>query len=312
MYKILLADNEGVVLDSLIHLINSRLGESCDIRTAKTARYTRVLARKFIPDIAVINVQMPGMHGFDVVREIRSYHIRCVFLTVSSYKKASFRSEVENLHILAHLVKPLSREKILPALDEAVHVVSHIHKMQEQNQHIQEKFDQAVPLLEQGLISQFFFPENTEENLAQYTAFLNIPQTCGRLVSLAFGEAPDAAGQNTRAQKDMRDASDDGLSEDALQNRIGSSVRLQRDYRKFREVLREHFPLALAGPVMGNHILFLLPCWKEETARERAEFSRSLAQLLEALEDAFENLTFLSSYSPVGPLSRLRPPVSKV
>lgn len=311
MYKILLADNEGVVLDSLIQLINGRLGESCDIRTAQTARYARILARKFMPDIVVINVQMPGMHGFDVVREIRSYHIRCVFLTVSSYKRASFRSEAESLHILAHLVKPLSREKILPVLDEAVRVVSRIHRTQEQNQHIQEKFDQAVPLLEQGLISQFFFPESAAENLAQYTAFLNIPQTCGRLVSLVFGEAPNGSGQGARAQN-TQDAPDGGLSEDALQNLIGSSVRLQRDYKKFREVLREHFPLALAGPVMGNHILFLLPCWREETAREEAEFSRSLAQLLEALEDAFENLTFLSSYSPVGPLSRLRPPVSKI
>lgn len=38
MYKVLLVDDEGIVLDSLRFIINKNFGESCDIRTAKTGR----------------------------------------------------------------------------------------------------------------------------------------------------------------------------------------------------------------------------------------------------------------------------------
>ena len=38
MYKVLLVDDEGIVLDSLKFIINKNFGESCEIRTAKTGR----------------------------------------------------------------------------------------------------------------------------------------------------------------------------------------------------------------------------------------------------------------------------------
>ncbi len=285
MYKILLADNEGVVLDSLIHLIYGRYGEACDIRVAKTPRYTRVLARKFIPDIAIINVQMPGMHGFDVVREIRSYHLKCVFITFSSAKRSLFRTEAENLHILRHLTKPLFREKILPVLEDAITIVNHSQKMSEQNHLIQEKFDQVIPLLEHGMISQMFFSDGAAEHLEQYRQFLNIPQTYGKVVTLTFGE---------------------GAETDGLQNQIGSSIRLQKEYRRFRETVREHFPLAIVGPVMGNHVALLQPCWKETaTSREEAEFSSALQHLVENLTETFDGLTFCAACSPTALMSEL-------
>ena len=112
MYKILLADNEGVVLNALINMIHSHFHENCDIRVSKTTLYTRTLARKFVPDIAIINIQMPGMRGFEVVREIRSYHLKCLFITVSASDKAYYHTESKNLNILAHLTKPLFHTSI--------------------------------------------------------------------------------------------------------------------------------------------------------------------------------------------------------
>ena len=38
MYKVLLADDEGIVLDSLKFIITKNFGEACSIRTAKTGR----------------------------------------------------------------------------------------------------------------------------------------------------------------------------------------------------------------------------------------------------------------------------------
>ncbi|MDO4345226.1 MAG: response regulator [Eubacteriales bacterium] len=298
MYKILLADNEGVVLESLAHIIYNRYGEACDIRMAKTARYARILARKFIPDIAVINIQMPGMHNFDIIREIRSYHIKCVFITVSAQNRQFYQTEAKSLNILAHLVKPLFREKFVPVLEIAAAQVVHSQKLIRQNRMIQSKFDTVVPVVEHGLIHQMFFADSYAASLNHYKTLLGISQNYGRIVSLTFGELPlppARQAQSASAEMGTGPADTGAVSKDknALQNLVGSSVHLQKDYMKFREIVKESFPLAIIGPVMGNHVLFLLPCWKEtETAKEKKEFLQSSGHLTEALEDAFDGMSF--------------------
>lgn len=284
MYKILLADNEGIVLDALIHMIYARFGETCDIRAAKTAQYTRALARKFLPDIAVINIQMPGIRGFEIVREIRSYHIKCVFITVSSYGRSAYQAEARSLNTLAHLTKPLYREKFLPVLERAAASVSRSRLRAKRHLQIQTNLDAVTPVLEHGLISQLFFPADAAANIPRYLELLNIPQNYCRMVKLTFGEP--------------------GETKNVLQNTVGSAVHLHNEYKRFRETVREYFPLAAVGPVMGNHVLFLLPYWRtDETAREKNEFSESLFQMLDALENTVGRLTFRARYGEILPIA---------
>lgn len=290
MYKVLLADNEGVVLDALSQMIYLRFGETCDIRTARTARHLRALARKFLPDIAVINVQMPGLHGFDVVREMRAYHRNCVFITVTSYGKAAYQSEARSLNIFRHLKKPLYRDTFLPVFEAAVAKVALARKHKKRSLRIQADFDAAVSVLEQDLIGCLFFRDGLSDILPRYLELLNLPQPYGRLVTLTFGELPE------KAEKEKK--------EGALQNQIGSAVHLHIRYPRFRETVREHFPLAVIGPVMGNRVLFLLPHWREaETPRERGEFLSALQALCEQLEAAIGRLAFFASYDPILPMA---------
>lgn len=321
MYKILLADNEGVVLNALINMIHSHFHENCDIRVSKTALYTRTLARRFVPDIAIINIQMPGMRGFEVVREIRSYHLKCIFITVSASDKAFYHTESKNLNILAHLTKPLFREKVLPVLDTAISMVAHSQKRQQQNRMIQERFDAAVPVVEHGLINQLFFSDSYAKSLKQYKTLLGIPQNYGRTVTITFGElppnadipAPAVSSVQTGAAGNYDRAAARALlqqKKDALQNPVGSAVHLQKDYMKFRETVLENLPQAVTGPVMGNHVLLLVPCWKEtETSKEYTSLLRTLDTLTEALEDVFDGLSFCIETAPVAPLTEMRAPL---
>ena len=62
MYKVLLVDDEGIVLDSLKFIINKNFGESCEIRTAKTGRQAIEIAQEFVPDISFMDIQMPNRY----------------------------------------------------------------------------------------------------------------------------------------------------------------------------------------------------------------------------------------------------------
>ena len=51
MIKMLLADDEGIVLQSLQHIIEKNFGTSCEVRTAKTGREVIRLAEEFRPEL---------------------------------------------------------------------------------------------------------------------------------------------------------------------------------------------------------------------------------------------------------------------
>lgn len=53
MYRILIADDEGIMLESLKNIISSNYGNECEIHTAKTGRVVVEEAEKYPPDICL-------------------------------------------------------------------------------------------------------------------------------------------------------------------------------------------------------------------------------------------------------------------
>ena len=73
MYKIMLADDEGIVIDSLKFIIEKNFEGRCEVESAKTGRSVIELAERFRPDIAFMDIQMPIMNGFEALAEIRIF-----------------------------------------------------------------------------------------------------------------------------------------------------------------------------------------------------------------------------------------------
>ena len=51
MYKIMLADDEGIVIDSLKFIIEKEFKDTCEVQYAKTGRSVIELAEGFRPDV---------------------------------------------------------------------------------------------------------------------------------------------------------------------------------------------------------------------------------------------------------------------
>ena len=84
MYKIMLADDEGIVIDSLKFIIEKEFKDICEVQYAKTGRSVIELAESFRPDIAVMDIQMPGINGIDAMKEIRRTNNHTVFIVMSA------------------------------------------------------------------------------------------------------------------------------------------------------------------------------------------------------------------------------------
>ena len=103
MYKIMLADDEGIVIDSLRFILSKEFGDTCVIESAKTGRSVIELAEHFDPDIAIMDIQMPGINGIEAMREIRETNTNTIFIVMSAYDKFDYAKEAIGLGVLEYL-----------------------------------------------------------------------------------------------------------------------------------------------------------------------------------------------------------------
>lgn len=239
MYKIMIADDEGIVIDSLKFIIEKEFKDECVIESAKTGRSVIELAEWFRPDIAFMDIQMPGINGIDVMREIRENNSRTIFVVVSAYDKFDYAKEAINLGVMEYLNKPIEKSGIVSVLKKAMAKIDREREKRSSDLMIREKMEAVVPIIENGFIYNLLFQENFTEDIENYKTLIGVTAEYGYMVVLVFGERQEGSH---------------------MTNAVGASIRMQNYYAKIRDLVTEYFPNIIMGTTMANKIAMLVPC----------------------------------------------------
>lgn len=287
MYKIMLADDEGVALDALRIMITSHfrdIDESIDIRAAQNSSQLMDIYQKYQPDLLILNIQMTGLHGVFSVRELHAFYSECLFLIVSYSHKTDYKREGFNIGVRGYLTKPLKRDKVIPALSSAFHEIDYQKKHQHQEQLNKETFDTIIPVIENGLLSELLFPQQFHQNLSLYTSLLDIHDPYGWIMALKFSQITDHG---------------------TMCNPIGSIVQLEGQISYFRKIIKAFFPTAIIGPVLANRIFIMIPCNSMPLSISEETFRQKRAQDMETQLHRKLNLRFKIGLGEPQPLMNL-------
>lgn len=112
MYRVLLADDEGIMLESLKNIIESNFGKECEIHLAKTGRAVVEQAQTYPPDICFMDIQMPGISGIQAIREIQKFNKSVVFIIITAYDKFNYAKEAVNLGVMEFATKPVNKKRL--------------------------------------------------------------------------------------------------------------------------------------------------------------------------------------------------------
>ncbi len=113
--KILVVDDDRLVLATLTYGLAQAGFEVIDADNGDDAI---LLAREHRPELALLDIRMEGLSGFDVAAYLREYlHIPFMFL--SAFADEETVAKVKELGAVAYLVKPLDVHQIVPAVEAA-------------------------------------------------------------------------------------------------------------------------------------------------------------------------------------------------
>ncbi|WP_336705952.1 response regulator transcription factor [Oerskovia sp. USHLN155] len=107
MIRILLADDENLIRDALATLLS--LEDDLDV-VVQAASGTEALAaaRKHTPDVAVLDLQMPGLDGIEVARALAVEAPGCRVVMVTSHGRPGYLKRALEAGVGAFLPKTVS------------------------------------------------------------------------------------------------------------------------------------------------------------------------------------------------------------
>jgi CheY-like chemotaxis protein len=114
--RVLVADDERDQVATLAAILQD---EGHEVREVYRGTEVMRMVREFDPDVALIDIGMPGMTGYDVAREVREacgLH-RPLLIAVTGWKQSSDRILAKLAGFDHHLPKPFETKALLELIE---------------------------------------------------------------------------------------------------------------------------------------------------------------------------------------------------
>ncbi len=263
MFRILIADDEGIMRESLKNTIKSNFGSECEIITVKTGREIIEQAESFRPDIAFVDIQMPGLSGIQAIQEVQKFNKSIVFIIITAYDSFSYAQEAVNLGVMEYVMKPINKQKVVDVCVKAMTQVENARKKRSDDLKTREKLEIVIPMIETAFINNLLQDDETGKGRS-YLEMLDIQKEFGYIMVLEFG---------------------DSIENGSLTNALGSNVRMNKSYSVLYEMVRSYMD-CIVGPIMGNRIVIYVPCEKDRLVYDqRVEAITRIRNMIRKLEE---------------------------
>lgn len=98
------------------------------------------LVRDLEPDLAILDVRMPGLDGLSAAREI-SVDKKSAVLILTAYSQRDLIEQARDAGALAYLVKPFQRSELIPAVEIALGRHREMRALHDQTQTLEDQLE---------------------------------------------------------------------------------------------------------------------------------------------------------------------------
>jgi AmiR/NasT family two-component response regulator len=129
------------------------------------------LVRQHEPDVAILDIKMPGLDGLSATREITAQHLSAV-LILTAFSQRDLIDQAVDAGAMAYLVKPFQRSELIPAIELAIGRFRQLKALAEQARTAEESLEtrKIVDRAKGRLMDDHKLSENDAFGFIQKTA----------------------------------------------------------------------------------------------------------------------------------------------
>ncbi|PLS76403.1 MAG: response regulator [Actinobacteria bacterium] len=136
--RVFIAEDETIIRLDLKEILEE---EGYEV-VGETGRGDEVveLVKTTHPDLAILDIRMPGMDGLAAAREITSER-RAAVLILTAFSQRNLIEEARDAGALAYLVKPFQTNELIPAIEVALGRFAEMKALEQENKNLEEQLE---------------------------------------------------------------------------------------------------------------------------------------------------------------------------
>ena len=136
--RVVIAEDEAIIRLDLKETLHE---EGYDV-VGETGRGDEAveLVKAHQPDIAILDIKMPGLDGLSAAREIAGER-RAAVLVLTAFSQRDLIEQARDAGALAYLVKPFQRSELIPAIEVAIGRFRELKALADQAQSLEEQLE---------------------------------------------------------------------------------------------------------------------------------------------------------------------------
>ena len=115
MMKILIVDDSTVNNILLENLFESHGYDCYSVLESDSVIDT---INTYKPDIILLDIMMPGLTGFDILKLMNKHSIKIPTIILTAYKNSDYKKQAKELGAVEYFSKPFDQEELLKTIKE--------------------------------------------------------------------------------------------------------------------------------------------------------------------------------------------------
>ena len=116
--KVMLVDDHEVVLEGLIRILEKQGGIQI-VSVAGSAEEALEKLERFPPDVIVVDIQLPGMNGIELIRRIKKSHPEIEAITLTVFDDEQFARQAIKAGAIGYVIKDAAKDELVKAVRSA-------------------------------------------------------------------------------------------------------------------------------------------------------------------------------------------------
>ncbi|NLB21607.1 MAG: response regulator [Clostridium sp.] len=122
MHKLIVCDDELTIRQGLMAIIKKKYPKVEIPGSAANGFEAYQMILEHQPDVVLMDINMPGMSGLEVIEKSKIGSPGTKFIIVSGYDEFQYAQKAVQLHAFDYLLKPIDRNKLFETIDRALNL----------------------------------------------------------------------------------------------------------------------------------------------------------------------------------------------
>jgi len=116
--KVMLVDDHEVVLEGLIRILEKQGGIKI-VTVARSAEEALEKIVRFPPDVIIVDIQLPGMNGIELIKRIKSTYPEIEAITLTVFDDEQFAKQAIKAGAIGYVIKDAAKDELVKAVRAA-------------------------------------------------------------------------------------------------------------------------------------------------------------------------------------------------